>query len=112
MTRNLYLIKCVAPTALVNQLNRVPSPSGLGYPCFAPLALGHEAALGVLDSIGSCCLLVTALSSGQRRGSFSGKHFANPSDLRAYAAQLFFDPLVATVNVVDAIQNRLAVGDQ
>ena len=33
-------------------------------------------------------------------------------NLRAYAAELFFHALVATVHVVDAVEDGFAVGDQ
>jgi hypothetical protein len=38
--------------------------------------------------------------------------FADPPHLRADAFQLLFDVFVAAINVVDAVDDRLAVGDQ
>ena len=37
---------------------------------------------------------------------------AHAADLGAYAAELFFDVLVAAVDVVDAVEDGLAVGDE
>jgi hypothetical protein len=34
------------------------------------------------------------------------------TDLGAYATELFFDALIATVDVVDAVEDRLAIGDE
>lgn len=36
----------------------------------------------------------------------------HPFNLRTNALQLFFDVLVAAVNVIDAVNDRLAFGDQ
>ncbi len=38
--------------------------------------------------------------------------FAHAADLGAYAAELFFEALVATVHVVDAVEDAFAVGYQ
>jgi hypothetical protein len=50
--------------------------------------------------------------SRQRASQLSallGQHLADSLHLRADSAQLFFDALVAAVDVVDAVDNRLAV---
>src|SRR6185312_17223483 len=39
------------------------------------------------------------------------EHVAHAANLRAYATQLLFDVLVAAIHVVDAVENRFAVGD-
>ena len=52
--------------------------------------------------------------SRQRASQLSallGQHLADSLHLRADSAQLFFDALVAAVDVVDAVDNRLAVRD-
>ena len=51
----------------------------------------------------------------QRTGQLSallGQHLADSLHLRADSAQLFFNPLVAAIDVIDAIDNRLAIGNQ
>ena len=45
-------------------------------------------------------------------GSFLGEHFADAFDLGADGAELFFDVLVAAVDVVDAVDDGLAIGDE
>ena len=42
---------------------------------------------------------------------FFGEHFADALDLCAYVFQLLFDVLVAAVDVVDAVDDGLAVSD-
>ena len=44
-------------------------------------------------------------------GGFPGKHLADAANLRAHTFQLFFDVLVSAVDVVDTVDNRLAVGN-
>ena len=46
------------------------------------------------------------------RGGFLGEHFADAADLGADSLQLLLDVLVATVDVIDAVDDGLAVGDQ
>src|SRR5216684_2047447 len=45
---------CIATTALENLSNRLPGPSGLGYPCFAPLALVRGGG-GSIHGHFACC---------------------------------------------------------
>ena len=47
-----------------------------------------------------------------RGGGFLGEHFSDALDLRADAFQLFFNVLVAAVDVVDTIDDGFAVGNQ
>src|SRR5581483_3617289 len=54
----------------------------------------------------------SALRSHRRGNGLLGENLSNSSDLRTHAAQLLLDMLVATVNVVDAVHNGLAVGNQ
>ena len=43
---------------------------------------------------------------------FLGKHFADAADLGADSLQFFFNVFVTTIDVVDAVDDGLAVGDQ
>ena len=45
-------------------------------------------------------------------GCLLGEDFADAADLGSYCAQLFFDVFVATVDVIDAIDDGFSVGDQ
>ena len=45
-------------------------------------------------------------------GGFFGEHFSDALDLRADSFELFFDVFVATVDVVDAVDDGFAVGDE
>ena len=47
-----------------------------------------------------------------RCGGLFGKHFSDTADLGTHALQLLFDVLVAAVDVVDAVDDRLAVRNQ
>ena len=54
------------------------------------------------------------LRSGSRSrelSCFLRQHFANALDLRAYAAEFFFDALVAAVDVIDAVDDGLAISN-
>src|SRR5271157_412525 len=46
------------------------------------------------------------------RGGFAGEDFADAADLGADSLQLFLDVLVTAVDVVDAVNDGFAVGDQ
>ena len=65
-------------------------------------------------SVGMTWELVRYQSSGpdNRRCNPLGEHFADAADLGSDAAQLFFDVLVAAIDVVDAIDDGLAICDQ
>jgi len=43
-------------------------------------------------------------------GLFLAEDFAHAADLGAYVAELFFHALVASVHVVDAVEDAFAVG--
>ena len=45
-------------------------------------------------------------------GGFFGEHFADAFDLGADGAEFFFDVFVAAIDVVDAVDDGLAIGDQ
>ena len=46
-------------------------------------------------------------------GGFTAReNLPDAANLRPYAFQLFFDVLVAAIDVIDAIDDGLAVGDQ
>ncbi len=50
-------------------------------------------------------------AGGYGRAAF-GKNFSQPFDLCAHAAKFFFNALIATVNVVNAVENGFAFGNQ
>jgi hypothetical protein len=43
---------------------------------------------------------------------FLREHLADPSDLCTHSAELFFDALIATIDVIYAIDDRLTISDQ
>src|SRR5437868_7551535 len=45
-------------------------------------------------------------------GGFLREHFTDAFDLRAYGFEFFFDIFVSAVDVVDAVDDGLSVGDQ
>src|SRR5437879_239429 len=47
-----------------------------------------------------------------RHAHFLWEHFADAFHLRAHAAKLFFDTFIAAIYVINAIDNRFAVGDK
>ena len=48
----------------------------------------------------------------RHNASSFGQQFADPANLRADAFEFLFNLLVAAVDVVDAVDNRLAIGNQ
>ena len=55
---------------------------------------------------------VTVTSSMGRNVYFSGKELTDAADFRSYPAQLFFDTFVAAIDVIDAINDGLAIGNK
>src|SRR6476660_58878 len=49
-------------------------------------------------------------NAGHRRAL--GEYLADAANLRAHAFELFFNALISAINVVDAVDDGFAVGDQ
>ena len=56
--------------------------------------------------------LITHSASRRWRGRFLREDFADAANLRAHSAQFLFDIFVAAVNVIDAVDDGFAIGDE
>ena len=49
---------------------------------------------------------------GRDSGCAFGEHFADALDLGAHAAKFFFNALITAINVINAVENGFAFGDE